>query len=361
MTPSRPVRVLAIGDPYMPVGSFAEALASLGEAVAVTQMQISRTDAESPRTASERLLREYAGDPADVARAARGHDVLVLHGAPVSAEVLDAPGLRLVCCARGGPVNVDVAAATQRGIPVVSTPGKNAEAVAELTIAFALMLIRAVPRASRHVSDGGKLAESAFEGQEFFGQEASATTLGLVGLGHVGRQVATRACLLGFTVIAHDPMPPAAPPGGVALVSFDALLADSDIVSVHARATAENRHVFGAKEFARMKPGACLINTARESLVDEAELADALRRGHLAGAALDVVERPPAGARHPLLDLPEVIITPHIGGATKQTLARGARQAATAVAEMLAGRRPAAVVNPEVFDRESGDREDDRP
>ena len=120
------LRVLAIGDPYMPVTCFAEALAGLGEAVTVTQMQISRTDAEPPRTESERRLREYAGDPAEVARAVAGHDVVVVHGAPVSAEALDVPGLRLVCCARGGPVNVDVAAATERGIPVANTPGKNA-------------------------------------------------------------------------------------------------------------------------------------------------------------------------------------------------------------------------------------------
>ena len=351
VTFSRPVRVLAIGDPYMPVGSFAEALASLGAAVEVTQMQISRTDAQPPLTPSEHQLREYAGDPAEVARAAAGHEVLVLHGAPVSAEVLDTPGLRLVCCARGGPVNVDVAAATERGIPVASTPGKNAEAVAELTIAFALMLIRGVPRASRYIADGGRLADSAFEGREYFGQEAPQTTLGLVGLGHVGRQVASRAVALGFTVVAHDPVPPVTVPDGVALVSFDALLDGADIVSVHARATADNRHFFGAKEFARMKQGARFINTARESLVDEAELASAVRRGHIAGAALDVVERPAGDARHPLLDLPEVLITPHIGGATQETLQRGARQAAAAIAATLAGQRPAGVVNPEVFDR----------
>jgi D-3-phosphoglycerate dehydrogenase len=351
---TRPARVLAIGDPYMPAGSFAAALASLGDAVIVTQLQIGRTDAEPPRTASERRLREYAGDPAEVVSAARGQHVLVLHGAPVSAEVLDTPGLGLVCCARGGPVNVDVAAATERGIPVVSTPGKNAAAVAELTIAFALLLIRGVPRASRHVADGGRLAESAFDGREFFGQEAPETTLGLVGLGHVGRQVASRARALGFTVIAHDPVAPAAVPDGIELVSLDTLLSTADVVSVHARATAENRHMFGAKEFARMKPGARFINTARESLVDEAELAEALRRGQLSGAALDVVERPADMTRHPLLDQPGVLITPHIGGATRETLARGASQVAAAIAEMLAGRRPAAVVNPEVFDRGGG-------
>jgi D-3-phosphoglycerate dehydrogenase / 2-oxoglutarate reductase len=347
--PGRPLRVLAVGDPYMPVTSFAEALASLGEAVAVTEMQIDRTDAEPPRTESERRLREYAGDPAKVAAATAGHDVVVVHGAPVSAEALGAPGLRLACCARGGPVNVDVKAATERGIPVAITPGKNAEAVAELTIAFALMLIRGVPRASRYVADGGTLAESNYQGGEFIGREAPGTVLGLVGLGHVGRHVATRALGLGFEVIAHDPVPPAVVPDGVRLVSLDGLLAEADVVSVHARATAANRQMFSAAQFAAMKPGAGFINTARESLVDEVALADAVRRGQLSGAALDVVERPAGGGRHPLLELPPVFITPHIGGATRETLDRGARQAVAAVAAVLAGRRPATVANPEVF------------
>ena len=348
--PGQPLRVLAIGDPYMPVISFADALASLGEAVTVTEMQIDRTDAEQPRTESERRLREYAGDPGKVAAAVAGHDVVVVHGAPVSAEALDVPGLRLVCCARGGPVNVDVAAATERGIPVATTPGKNAEAVAELTIAFALMLIRGVPRASRYVADGGTLAESNYEGGEFIGREAPGTVLGLVGLGHVGQHVATRASALGFDVIAHDPVTPALVPDGVRLVGMNDLLAGADIVSLHARATAANRQMFSTAQFARMKPGAGFINTARESLVDEDALVDALRSGHLAGAALDVVERPADGGRHPLLDLPSVFITPHIGGATQETLDRGARQAAAAVAAVLAGRRPATVANPEVFD-----------
>jgi D-3-phosphoglycerate dehydrogenase len=343
--------VLAIGDPYMPASCFAEAFAGLGGAVTVTRMQIGRTDAEPPRTDSEKRLNEYAGDPAEVARSVPGHQVVVVHGAPVSAEALGVPGLRLVCCARGGPVNVDVAAATERGIPVAITPGKNAEAVAELTIAFALMLIRGVPRAARHIAGGGAVAESNYEGGEFLGREAPGTVLGLVGLGHVGRHVATRALALGFDVLAHDPVTPAVVPDGVRLAGLDDLLAGADVVSVHARATAANWHMFGAAQFARMRPGACFINTARESLVDSGALAGAVRSGHLSGAALDVVERPAGGGRHPLLDLPAVFITPHIGGATQETLDRGARQAAAAVAAVLAGRRPAAVANPEVFDR----------
>ena len=363
MTETNPARVLAIGDPFMPSNCFAEALAGLGDAVAVTEFQITRTDAEPPRTDSEHRIREYAGDPANVVRAVPGHDIVVVHGAPVTAEVLDAADLRLICCARGGPVNVDVAAATARGIPVANTPGKNAEAVAELTIAFALMLIRGVPRASRQLTDGGQLAVSTYEGREFIGREAPSLTLGLVGLGHVGREVATRARALGFRVLAFDPAFDPAPiaasptaaagsagPAGVELVAFDDLLAESDLVSLHARATAENRHLFGSKEFARMRPGSAFINTARESLVDESALAEAINDRQLSGAALDVVEAAVQGGRHPLLDLPAVFVTPHIGGATEETLTRGARLAAAAITATLAGRRPAAVVNPEVFD-----------
>jgi D-3-phosphoglycerate dehydrogenase / 2-oxoglutarate reductase len=354
----QPLRVLVVGDPYMPVSAYADALsdlkgASLEGRIQLSTMQIEDVWSAPPRTESGRRLREYVGDPAEIAAAVARHDALIVHGAPVTSEVLDAAPLRLVCCARGGPVNVDVAAATDRGIPVVNTPGKNAEAVAELTIAFALLLIRAVPRASRHLIDGGGFAESVFEGREFFGREAPSLTMGLVGLGHVGREVAWRARALGFTVVAYDPQPPAAL-AGADLVSMDALLDRSDVVSLHARLTPQNRHMFSWDTFTRMRPGSYFINTARESLVDEAALGRALEEGLLAGAALDVLERTPPGDRHRLLSMPNVLVTPHIGGATAETLARGARRAVAAVADLLAGRVPSDVVNPQVLRARAG-------
>ena len=348
---AQPVRVLVVGDVYMPASIFSTALAGLGAAVAVTELQIHGLDVPPPRTESERGLREYIGDPADLAAAVAGHEVLVVHGAPVTAEVLDAAPLRLVCCARGGPVNVDVDAATARGIPVTSAPGRNAEAVAELTVAFALMLIRGVPASARYLVSGGQYAGSVFEGREFIGGEASSMTLGLVGLGNVGRQVAARALALGFSVLGYDPVPPAAIPLGSALVGFEELLSRSDIISVHARVTSDNRHLFDTSTFARMPPGSFFINTARESLVDEEALRRALASGALAGAALDVTEPRPAGDRHPLLDLPNVIITPHIGGATRETLRRGAEMTAGAVARLVAGEIPGHLVNPEILSR----------
>ena len=349
MTGADPVRVLAVGDPFMPAGLFTAALAGLRGRVTVTELQIASTEAAPPRDDSGRAVREYIGDPADLAAAVPGHDALLVHGAPVTAEILDAAPLRLVCCARGGPVNVDVAAATARGIPVTNAPGRNAEAVAELTIAFALMLIRGVPAAARYLTGGGPLGGSTYEGSQFIGGEAATMTLGLVGLGHVGREVAGRARALGFRMLGYDPAPPDAVPPGVTMVALDDLLSRSDLVSVHARATPGNRHMFGAAAFARMPRGALFINTARESLVDEDALAAALASGTLAGAALDVTQPPPAGSRHPLLDLPNVIITPHLGGATRETLRRGAEMAAAAVARLVSGESPDHLVNPETL------------
>jgi D-3-phosphoglycerate dehydrogenase / 2-oxoglutarate reductase len=349
---SRPeaVRVLVVGDPYMPVTAYTDALATLGDDVAVSILQIDAVVAPAPRTESERRLREYCGDPAEIAATVAGHDILIVHGAPVSAEVLDAGPLRLVACARGGPVNVDVAAATDRGIPVANTPGKNAEAVAELTIAFALLLLRKVPRSSRDLLAGTASLESTFGGREYFGREAAGRTLGLVGLGNVGRQVAPRAQSLGFRVIAADPWVSDPEVPGIEMVELNELLARSDIVSLHARTTAENRHMLSRDQFARMRPGTLLINTARESLVDEQALLDALGRGTLAGAALDVIEPAPAGTVHPLLAAPDVLVTPHIGGATADTLSRGATIAVAAVADLIAGRAPSPLANPEVLD-----------
>ena len=348
MSQADPVRVLVVGDPYLPAGIFASALAGLGDTAAVTELQLGSPVAPPPRTDSERALREYMGDPADVVDAVPGHEVLVVHGAPVTAEVLDAAPLRLVCCARGGPVNVDVAAATARGIAVTNAPGRNAEAVAELTLAFALMLLHSVPASIRYLVAAGQHATSVYEGSEFIGSEAASTTLGLVGLGNVGRAVAVRAQALGFTVLGHDPAPVDAVPAGVAMTGFEELLGRSGIVSVHARATPGNRHLFGAAEFARMRRGSFFINTARESLVDEDALQQALVSGALAGAALDVAERRPAGDRHPLLDLPNVVVTPHIGGATHETLRRGAEMAAGEVARLVAGELPDHLLNPEI-------------
>lgn len=328
-------RILVIGDSYMTADVFAAAFARRGIVADTTTMTVAEP------TWATATIDEFEGDPAEVARLAKGYDILAFHAAPVTAEVLAAlPDVRLLGCARGGPVNVDLAAARERGVRVTTTPGKNAEAVADLTIGFLISLVRNVPASLRDVdariADGRPLAESTFEGARWFGREISGLTLGLVGFGNVARLVAARATALGAEVVAFDPFVDPATVEGASLVpSLDDLLGTADVVSVHARATAENRHMIGARELGLMREGSFLINTARESLIDESAMLDALRAGRLAGVALDVNE--PDGPWQDLVAQPNVVLTPHLAGATRETLARGADMLASEIQAFVAG------------------------
>jgi D-3-phosphoglycerate dehydrogenase / 2-oxoglutarate reductase len=333
-------RILVVGDPFWPSAVLRETFAGLESIARIDYADVVDEPDWVPMTPSERSLREVIGSPRQVIRALDDHDILVLQGAPVTDAILDAsPRLRLVCCARGGPVNVDVAAATARGIPVVTTPGKNAGAVAELTIGFLVMLARRLPEVIRHVESGGEFGHDNYEGARWFGHDLAGTTLGLVGFGQVGRRVAARALAFEMRVVVHDPYvpPEAITADGAEPVDLDALLAVSDAVSLHARATADNEGLIGSAQLERMKPGALLINTARASLVDEDALVRGLRSGRLAGLAVDLVSPSPVVGRHPLLDFPNVIITTHIGGATIETLEHGGEMAVADIERFLRG------------------------
>ncbi len=334
------MRILVIGDSYCPSGALRGAFARLEVAHEITFADMLDEPGWAPASASELRIREYLGSPRQVIGLLDRHEVVVVQGAPLTDAVLDAdPDLRLVCCARGGPVNIDVAAATERRIPVVTTPGKNADAVAELTIAFLIMLARRLPEVLRHVDGGGAFGRDNYEGARWFGHDLAGHVLGLVGYGQIGRRVAARARPFELRVIAHDPFvePDVLRADGVEPVDLDTLLADSDFVSLHARATAANQGLIGPAEIARMKRGAYLVNTARDTLVQESAVLDGLTRGQLAGVALDVVSPSPAVGRHPLLAHPDVIVTTHIGGATYETLHHGGEMAAAEIERFAAG------------------------
>jgi D-3-phosphoglycerate dehydrogenase len=341
------VKIQVVGDSFVPVEVFKQGFAGLEKKHAVDYVQLDESRAFTPSTPSERAIREYLGTPGQVAEFVRGCEVLVVHGAPVTQEVLDAASdLRLLCCARGGPVNVDVKAASARGIPVVITPGKNAEAVADEAIAFMVMLARRFPRAQRFLLEGGRLGESAYEGARFLGHELGGHVLGLVGYGNVGRRVARRALAFGMAVSVYDPYVQASDLGDVKQVpSLAALLEAADFLSLHVRASAETENLMGRSEFAAMRQGAFFINTARETLVDEAALDAALSSGHIAGAALDVVRPHSGGGPHPLLNHENVVITPHIGGATHETLLRGVTMVAAEIERFAGGESLGSVIN----------------
>lgn len=341
------MNILVVGDSFVPVEVFKRGFAELERPHHVEYMQLDESLPAQPPTESGRSIREYLGTPEQIAQGAGDAEVLVVHGAPVTAEVLEAAAkLKLVGCARGGPVNVDVKAASARRIPVVNTPGKNADAVADQTLAFMVMLARGFPKAQRFLLEGGKLGESAYEGARFTGHELGGHTLGLVGYGNVGRRVCSRAMAFGMAVAVYDPFVRANGPEGVEQVpSLAALLEVSDFVSLHVRASVDTENLFGRAEFAAMRPGSYFINTARETFVDEAALDAALASGHIAGAALDVVRPRSGSGPHPLLRHENLVITPHIGGATHETLLRGVTMIAAEIERFAAGEPLVAVVN----------------
>jgi phosphoglycerate dehydrogenase-like enzyme len=247
--------------------------------------------------------------------------------------------LKLVSILGTGTDNVDLEAATRRGISVTNTPGVGAPSVAELTVGLMLGLVRAIP-----LSDG-RLRQGMWQHVE--GPELAGKTLGLLGLGAIGQYVARLGLGLGMRVIAWSYSLDSARAArlGVELVERDEVFRRADVVSVHLRNTPEVRGIVGARELALMKPSAYLINTARGALVDESALASALRAEKIAGAALDVyTEEPLPPERNPFRDLANVVLTPHIGAVTREANTRSRAMPVDNIIAYLEG-RPEHVVN----------------
>jgi D-3-phosphoglycerate dehydrogenase len=273
---------------------------------------------------------------------AEGANVVVVESDSVKGPVLDLPLVAVGSC-RGDPNNVDVAAATARGIPVLRAPGRNAVAVAELTVALLFAVNRGVVRADRDVREGEIYRDGTIPYQRFRAWQLAGRTAGLVGLGAVGRATRWRLEGLGLRVIAHDPY------ADDATHTLDDLLAEADVVSMHAMVTPETQGMIGAEQFARMKDDAIYVNTARALLHDTDALVAALESGRLGGAGLDHFEGEHLPTDHPLQSMSNVVLTPHIGGATYDTEANHSKLIADGLAELLGGGKPDNLVNPEVL------------
>jgi len=270
--------------------------------------------------------------------------VLVVESDSVGGPVFDLP-LRAVASTRGDPNNVDIAGATNAGIPVLYTPGRNADAVAEMTVALLLATTRHLLTADADVRAGQAFRDGTIPYQRFRAWEVAGQTAGLVGLGAVARALKWRLEGLGVNVIAHDPY------NVEARHSLDGLLAAADIVSLHAPVTDETTGIIGAAQFAAMRDGAVFLNTARAQLHDTDALVNALRSGKVAAAGLDHFAGEWLPTDHPLASMPNVVLTPHIGGATWNTEARQAHIVADGLEALLSGRTPPHIVNPEVLSR----------
>lgn len=286
---------------------------------------------------------DAAGLLASIAR----YDALIVRSrTKVTKEVLAAAeNLKVVGRAGVGVDNIDVEAATERKVVVVNAPTASTVSVAELAIGHMLSLFRHLPQADRSVKEG------KWEKKKLEGRELSGKTLGLLGSGRIGAEVAKRVQAFGMRVIAHDPYLPQATAEDleIALVDQDVLFRDADVISVHAALTSETEGMVGARELSLMKKTGILVNCARGEIVQEAALDKALRDGTIAGAALDVFPRePPTGS--PLLSAPNIVFTPHLGASTQEAQARAGAIIADQVLKVLGGQRPEFIVNPRVYD-----------
>ena len=267
----------------------------------------------------------------------------------VDAEVIESagPGLEVISNYAVGFDNIDLAAATRARIPVGNTPGALTETTADL--AFALMMA-----AARRLAEGSRFAREGrwrtWSPQLLLGSDVHGATLGIAGMGRIGRALARRAAGFSMRVLAFDPVPGGGEdvPGTVR-VEWPELLARADFLSLHVPLTAATRHMIDARSLGAMKPTAILVNTSRGGVVDHAALADALARGVIGGAALDVTEPEPLPAGHPLYALDNCLVVPHLGSATVATRDRMAVMAAENLLAGLRGERLPHCVNPEVY------------
>jgi D-3-phosphoglycerate dehydrogenase / 2-oxoglutarate reductase len=291
-------------------------------------------------------LRLMSGEKLAARLIEEGADILIVESDSVKGPVFDLP-LTVIGSCRGDPNNVDIEAATEAGIPVLRAPGRNADAVAELTIALLFAANRFVVPADHDVRTDEVYAGGKIPYQRYRAWQLAGRTAGIIGLGAVGRAAKWRFEGLGMRVLSYDPYNPEATHHTAA--ELQAMLTECDVVSMHAMVTPETERLMGAAQFAAMKPGSIYVNSARAMLHDTDALVASLLSGHLAGAGLDHFEGEHLAPDHPLAAMPNVVLTPHIGGATYDTEANHSKLIADDVARVLRGDKPVNCVNPEVL------------
>jgi D-3-phosphoglycerate dehydrogenase / 2-oxoglutarate reductase len=337
-------RISIIGDRFMLSSMFEDALLAKCKG---TSLDLRTHDLPWPDEPMEHGyavegmagLKEYMGNADEVVKLVGEAEILVTHLAPLSSTILaQLPKLRFVAVSRGGPVNIDMSAARERGVTVVNTPGRNASAVAEFTIGAILAETRNITRGHDALRKGeyrGDLYRA-----DVTGRELHEMSVGVVGYGEVGRRVVRFLKAFGCRILVSDPYVQLSADDlgdGVEHVSLDRLLAESDVVTLHARVTPETTGMMSEATLRRMKPDATLVNTARGPLLDYEALFRVMTEGHLRGAMLETFAVEPVPPDWPLLRLPNVTLTPHIAGASVHTVRHAANLAAEEVRRYLAG------------------------
>lgn len=338
--------IAIIGDRFMLPSVFAERIAAAcGDGVKIRTLEQPWPDQPMEHgyaNAALDRLKEFMGDPDQVADFIGDAVMFVTHLAPVSRAMLERlPNLKLIAVSRGGPVNVDVQAARDRGVLVVNTPGRNASAVAEFTIGAILAETRLI-RTGHEALRAGQWRGDLYRADRT-GRELGEMTVGVIGYGAIGSRVVRLLKAFGCRLLVADPyvqLSAGDRNDGVEHVALASLVARADVITLHARVTPETTGFIGRDALARTKRGAIFINTARGPMVDYDALYEALASGQLGGAMLDTFAVEPVPPEWPLLKLPNVTLTPHIAGASLRTVTIAAEQAAEEVRRFLAGEPP---------------------
>lgn len=284
-----------------------------------------------------------------------GCDVLIVEADFVQREVIEKTDLKMIGTCRGAPVNIDVAAATEKGIPVFNTPARNADAVADLTLCFMLTLARHVYDAVAFVKGGHSHYGGASDFLKMYeamtGVELYGRTVGIVGFGAIGQRVSNRVGAFGARVVAFDPYQPdeVFREWGAERGDLDAVLTRADFLTLHLPDIPATKGLLGPAEIAKLKPGVLFVNTARAASVDEEALFQALSTRRIGGAALDVFWQEPVQSDNRFVQLPHVIATPHIGGATVDVVTHQGEMMCESIEAYLRGERPRYIVNPDVL------------
>jgi D-3-phosphoglycerate dehydrogenase len=284
-----------------------------------------------------------------------GADVLIVEADLAHDDVLDACRLKLIGCCRGDPINIGIERATALGIPVLFAPARNADAVADLTVAYMLALARNLFTVNWLLKRGEMRFEKTSDYLDVYerygGFELGGVTVGIVGFGAIGRGVAQRLHGFGTHLVGYDPHVPADVFAAhhTAQVGLDELVHEADILTVHCPDLPATQGLIGPAQIRALKRGAYVLNLARAAIIDEDALYEALIDGHLAGAALDVFRDEPLRPDNRLVALPNVLLSPHLGGATRDVIRHQTDIIVDGIDAWLAGRRPAHIVNPEVL------------
>jgi autoinducer 2 (AI-2) kinase len=284
-----------------------------------------------------------------------GADVLIVEADLVHDEVLNAVPLRLIGCCRGDPINIGVERATALGIPVLFAPGRNADAVADLTLGFMLALARHIYTVNALLKSGQMTFGATRDYLDIYnaygGFELGGISVGVVGFGAIGRRVVRRLRSFGSQVLVYDPFvsPEAVRDAEAEPAGLDELVRSVDVLTLHCPDTPENYRLINAERIAAMRRGALFLNLARAALVDDEALYAALRDGHLAGAALDVFADEPVRPENRYVQLPNVLVAPHLGGATRDVVRHQTEMIVDGIEAWLRGDRPRHIVNPAVL------------